>query len=253
MIKKIGVILAAGKGTRLKSKTVNKVVLDFAGKPMIQYAADFFRKTVDKTIVVIGAFEQSVRKALENYKVEYVRQKNQLGTGDALRAALPAIEKSAAELIFVGYGDHMMFLPENLVEKMQKIMLEDENTAVVLLTTVFPQPDKLAWGRIIRDEDNNIIEIIEQKDASPKQRKITELNAGFYCFSKRFLLQNINRIKKSPITGEYYINELIPLAIRSGKKIRSVELPFEKVGIGVNTPEELETSQNLFRSRSRKN
>lgn len=88
--------------------------------------------------------------------------------------------------------------------------------------------------------------IIEQKDATPAQRQIRELNAGFYCFAYPFLKENIGKIKKSPVSGEYYLTELVKLAAAQGEKIAGLKVPFREAGLGVNRPEELAAAEKLY-------
>lgn len=245
------VILAAGKGKRMNSKINNKVVHLFAGKPLIVYGVNLMKKVSQKQIVVIGAFSESVKKTLKNFShLIFAYQKKRLGTGHALKISLKTIEKNnlKTNLILVGYGDHMMFYQENTIKKFIENHLK--NQAVMSLITVFyDNPDNLAWGRIIRDKKTNlIIDSIEQKDANFEQRKIKELNAGFYCFDYKILKKYINKIPKSKITGEYYINSLVKIFADNNLKVVGYQVPFQEVGIGINKEEELEISEKLFAS-----
>ncbi|MCS6956410.1 MAG: sugar phosphate nucleotidyltransferase [Patescibacteria group bacterium] len=246
----IGIILAAGKGTRLKSKKTNKVTLPFLNKPLVLYAVDLMEKIAKKTIVVIGAFHQSVKEALKNKKVIYAYQKKRLGTGHAVKVALDKIDslKLKPNLILVGYGDHTMFYRKQDIEKLINEHLRNK-AAMSLITTKSNENEKLHWGYIIRDKNNNVVDSVEYKDASDDiKRKINELNAGFYCFDFEFLKNNIKKIPKSLVSGEYYINSLVNIASKNNLKILGIEVPFSSVGIGVNTKEEFEESQKIYLS-----
>lgn len=244
---KIGIILAAGKGTRIKSKERNKVTLPFLNKPLILYSVELMEKVVDKTIVVIGAFHQSVKQVLKNKKVIYAYQKKRLGTGHAVKVALEEIKKINLNpsIVLVGYGDHTMFYDKKDIEKL--IKLHQKEKAAMSIITVKHENEKLHWGYIIRNKKNDIIDSIEYKDASDKIKKtINELNAGFYCFDYQFLKKNIRKIKKSPVSGEYYINALIGIAAKQKLKVSGLRVQFSRVGIGVNRWDELEESQKIY-------
>lgn len=241
----IGIILAGGKGTRINSKTRNKVTLEFLGKPIIQYGLELYQGFVDKTIVVVGAFLESVKEACKGFKVEFVVQNEQLGTGDAVKCALPLLKKLKAKTVFVGYGDHMMFYDKETLKNLFKLH-KKEKSVMTFITTEYENPDELRWGRILRDKKGNVIGSVEHKDANEQQRKIKELNAGFYCFEVNFLQKYLPKLKPSPITGEYYLNALIDFAVKDGLKVSALKVPFEKVGIGVNTKEELERAEKLY-------
>ncbi|MCX7956248.1 MAG: sugar phosphate nucleotidyltransferase [Patescibacteria group bacterium] len=246
----IGIILAAGKGTRLKSKKTNKVTLPFLNKPLVLYAVDLMEKITKKTIVVVGAFHQSVKEALKNKKVLYAYQKKRLGTGHAVKVALDKIDslKLKPNLILVGYGDHTMFYKKQDIEKLINEHIKNK-AAMSLITTKSNENEKLHWGYIIRDKNNNVTDSVEYKDASDDiKRKINELNAGFYCFDFKFLKNNIKKIPKSLVSGEYYINSLVNIASKNNLKILGIEVPFSSVGIGVNTKEEFEESQKIYLS-----
>jgi len=248
-----GIILAAGKGTRINSKKSNKVTLPFMNKPLIIYSVELLDKIAARVIVVIGAFHESVKKVLKNYDVLYSIQKKRLGTGHAVKVGLQVIKKinKRPDIVLVGYGDHTMFYTKDTVLKLIELH-KKEKPAMTIITTEYDDPDFLAWGRIIRNSQGLIVDSIEQKDATEKQRKIKEVNPNFNCFDYAFLIKNINKIKKSPVSGEYYITELIKIAIRLGEKVVGLKVPFSGVGIGINRFSELEESQRLYLSAKEK-
>jgi len=249
----IGIILAAGKGTRIKAKTANKVTLPFLNKPLILYSVELMEKVADKIFVVIGAFYESVKKVLKEKKVFYAYQKKRLGTGHAVKVAIEEIvkKKIRPEIVLVGYGDHTMFYEKKDVKEL--ISLHQKEKAVMsIITTKSEENEKLHWGYIIRDKKNNIIDSVEYKEASLAiRKKVKELNAGFYCFDFQFLKSNLKKIPKSKVSGEYYLNSLIKIAANQGLKVAGLTVSFSSVGIGINTWQELEESQRIYLSVKR--
>ncbi|MFN4212911.1 MAG: sugar phosphate nucleotidyltransferase [Microgenomates group bacterium] len=240
----VGIILAAGKGTRIKAKDRNKVTLPFLNKPLVVYSVELMRKVADKVIVVIGAFHQSVKEVLKDFPVDYAYQKKRLGTAHAVKVVIPLAQKYQPQLVLVGYGDHTMFYQKENIDDL--INLHQKENAVMTIITVKHNNENLHWGYIIRNLKNEIIDSVEFKDATDEQKKIKELNAGFYCFDFAFLKENIGKVPKSSVSGEYYINSLIKIAADQGKKVAGLEIPFSSVGIGVNRWSELEESQRLY-------
>jgi len=240
------VILAGGNGTRINSKEINKVALPFLGKPIVLYGVELFEKIASRTMVVIGAFSESVKTALKDKKVTFINQEERLGTGHAVKMALPALEDASDnELVIVGYGDHLMFYKEQTVRELID-KHQSEQAFVSFITTKYHDPNYLAWGRIERDEQGNVKDIVEQKDATEEQRRIKEVNAGFYCFSLGFLRNHVDLIEKSPVTGEYYITDLVKFAVKEKLKVLAVIVRFREVGIGINRQDELEESQKIY-------
>jgi bifunctional UDP-N-acetylglucosamine pyrophosphorylase/glucosamine-1-phosphate N-acetyltransferase len=244
------IILAGGKGTRMNSKSVNKVITPFFGKPIIQYGVDLFSATVKDIVIVVGAYSESVKTVLKKYPLRYAYQKNRLGTGHAVKVGLTEIDaiNPIPSSVLVGYGDHLMFYKQDTIKNLIEIQ-KDQNAAIVLVTTLFDHPDELAWGRIIKDKSGHVIDIIEQKDATDKQKCIKELNAGLYCFDTFFLKNAIRKLKKSPITKEYYLTDLVKIATADKRKVIALPIPFEEVGIGINKQTEIEESEKLYSER----
>lgn len=239
--------MAAGKGTRIKSKNSNKVTLPFLNKPLIIYAVELMLGLTDFTVVVVGAFAQSVKDVLKNYRVIYGLQSKRLGTAHATGVGLKLVEKYSPDLVLVGYGDHTMFYKKETIKKL--VVLHKKNQAVMsLITTDYDNPNYLSWGRIIRDKNGFVVDSVEQKDATEEEKKIKELNAGFYCFDFNFLKNYLRKVRKSKISGEYYINSLIKIAAEAGLKVVGLKVPFSGVGIGINRYDELKESQKLYLS-----
>lgn len=239
--------MAAGKGKRFGADIKNKTAELFNGKPMVKYGVELFAKTTDKIFVVVGVAADSVKSAIgQNDKVEYVFQPEPLGTGNAFKVAMDRVIECGLnpKAVFVGYGDHMMYYDKKILNEMNDVV--GEGAKVVLVSTVFDESNKLAWGRIIRS-DKAVVGIVEQKDATEEQRRIKEVNAGFYCFDFQFAKDNYNKLEKSPVTGEYYVTDLIKAAAVTGFRIEAVQVPFENVGIGINTKEELQESERLYK------
>jgi len=242
-----GIILAAGKGTRIKSKDKNKVTLPFLNRPLIIYAVELLTGICDPVVVVVGAFYASVRDVLKSYNVIYAHQRKRLGTAHAAKVGLEELNNYSPrpDIVLVAYGDHAMFYSKETVLNLIKLH-KNEKAVMSIITTLYDDPNSSAWGRIVRNKDKNIVDSVEQKDANSEQLKIKELNAGFYCFDYEFLRSNIKKIEKSHVSGEYYINSLIKIAADQGKKVIGLEVPFSAVGIGINRYDELEESQKLY-------
>lgn len=242
------VILAGGRGTRLNSTEVNKVTLPFNGRPMIDYGVDLMQQLASQIVIVVGAFEDSVRAVLKEYPdVRFAKQDEQLGTGHAAQIGFKELSENPPKQVLIGYGDHLMFYEPARVQSMVDRHIQ-EGAAISFVTTIYENPDELAWGRVERDASGTVVDIVEHKDATETQRAITELNAGLYCFDYGFLTEFLPQIHASAVTGEYYLTDLITLACARQRKVIAVAFPFSEVGIGINSPTELENSQELYSS-----
>jgi bifunctional UDP-N-acetylglucosamine pyrophosphorylase/glucosamine-1-phosphate N-acetyltransferase len=126
-------------------------------------------------------------------------------------------------------------------------LYDKEKARVVLLTTLFEDPNSLRWGRIIRNERGEVTRIVEQKDASEEERQVKEVNPGFYCFDFNFLRENKDRLQKSAVSGEYYLTDFVKMAVDQGLKVVPHLVPFAEVGMGVNTREDLVADEKFKR------
>lgn len=241
-MKKIGaIILAAGKGSRMKSKYINKVAMHLADKPMILHTVELLEKlNIKKIVVVVGFAKESVMKVLKG-KVEFAEQRKRLGTAHAVKSALTKFT-SNVENILVLNGDDSAFYSEEIIEKLVKKHLND-NADFTFLTIEKDNPYGL--GRVVRNGDDRVKAIIEEKDATDEQRKITEVNPACYIFKHAFLKKYLSKVEKSPVTGEYYLTSLIRIGIANGEKIETLK-GGKLIWRGVNTKDELSEAQLLI-------
>ncbi|HEX8931666.1 MAG TPA: sugar phosphate nucleotidyltransferase, partial [Patescibacteria group bacterium] len=181
MNKQLGtVILAAGKGKRMQLTEANKVTLFLADKPIIKHIVDFMHGLFIKVIiVVVGHHKESVIKSLQDESLIFVEQKEQLGTGDALKHAVAVLPKEITDILVV-YGDDALLYSKDNERIIQKLIATQikENNAITFLTIEQDNPQGL--GRIIRDKNDKIIAIVEDKDATTREKEIKEINPG--CF-----------------------------------------------------------------------
>ncbi|MCR4312585.1 MAG: NTP transferase domain-containing protein [Candidatus Uhrbacteria bacterium] len=244
------IILAAGKGTRMKSDTP-KPLIPVAGKPMIEHLLESVRASgVDeKPIVVIGEWSEAAFRAELGETVDYAVQTEQLGTGHAVMAAKEAA--GDAEYIIVLYGDHPFIRPD--VIKGIAGMQQAFSGSVVMLTAIVPDfVDDYTifnrWGRILRDDNGEVIGIREAKDATSEELDITEVNPGIYAFPAAWAWAHLDKLSNQNASNEYYLTELLALAVAEGVEIATASAdPLEVVGI--NSPEELARAEKLFGGR----
>lgn len=241
-----GIILAGGKGTRINSKTANKVTIPFLNKPMILYGVELLHQVADPVVVVVGAFAESVKNVLSKYEIIYADQNQQLGTAHAVDVALEEIQKlpEKPELVLVGYGDHMMFYTVKNANELINYHLRNKAAMTIVTTTI---NDPHAYGRVVRDLAlKNVIRVVEEKDATPEEKQIKEINAGLYCFDYDFLVSEIKNVPQSPVSKEYYLTDLVRIAVNKKLLVAGFEVPFKNVGIGINRNEELAESQKIY-------
>ncbi len=236
------IILAAGKGKRMKEEGVNKVTQLLRGVPLISYTVGLLQKMkVSPIFVVIGHAKESVKNALRDTDIIFVEQEKQLGTGHAVKCAMKKIQKTTTDTIIL-YGDDSYLYTKKVLNKIiNRHMIEE--SMLTFLTIKVPLPGGL--GRVIRNNKGEVSGIIEEKDATEEQRKINEINPNCYIFRAGFLNKYITKIRKSPITGEYYLPALIKIARENNEKILAVDggfLPWK----GINTKEDLEEAKRLY-------
>ena len=229
------VILAAGHGTRMKSDT-SKVLHMIGNKPMIAHTLALVEKIKPtKTIVVANTSNLANLQEAIGGSVEYVVQKVNEGTAAATMAAVPLI-KSKDTVVF--YGDDTAFYKSETIEKAYK--KHKDSVAVITLVTLI-KSDPQGLGRIVRIE-NKIAAIVEEKDATIAQKKIREVSDGIYFFNSNWLSLNISKLIPSPATGEYYLTDLIKLALKNKQNIETFTLDDAHQWHGINTPQELKNA-----------
>ena len=240
------VILAGGKGKRMNSD-LPKPLIKIAGKTIIESLLERMRPLFPKPVIVVGHRSEEVKKTLGPSYI-YAEQKEQKGTADALLAAKEAL--ASAETVAVMPGDHPLVSQETIRELLD--LIQKKNTVMTLATLKFANFEKEGKvmkraGKIIRNPDGSVNRIVEFKDATAEERKITEINPSYYCFNAKWLWENIGKIQPNNAAGEYYLTDLLGIATSQGHKVYSVEVKNPYEGMGVNTPEELAVVENYLK------
>ncbi len=234
------VILAAGKGTRMKSD-IPKPLISVAGEPMITRLVRSVKESGidEKPVVVVGSWSEAMFRDVLKDSVDYAVQTEQLGTGHALRSAKEAV--GDAGRVVVLYGDHPFIRPEVMG---RLVDIQSVNPAsVAMLTAKVPNfEDTFAtfvkWGRVLRDADGNVTAIREAKDATPEELAVTEVNPAIFAFPAIWAWNRLENLKNTNASGEYYLTDLIGAAMEEGVTIVTADAdPMDVVGI--NSPEEL--------------
>jgi len=200
------VILAAGKGTRMKSETTPKVLHQIMGKPLLGYVLDNVKNFVSEEFVIVGHHAGEVENFVkDNYgNAKTVLQTPQLGTGHAVSMVCPELQDYDG-LVIVLCGDTPL-IKENTLRKFVEFHNEKKSD-ITVMSTIFENPAN--YGRIIRDVDNSLKEIVEEKDATPAQKAVKEVNAGIYCLNWSSVKTAFSQLKTNNAQGEYYLTDII--------------------------------------------
>lgn len=239
------VILAAGKGTRMKSD-LPKVVHKCMGQPMVHYVIDAAKKAgVDDVCVIVGYKAGEVKEAITD-EVCFVEQKEQLGTGHAVKCAKNFIGTKGDTIVLC--GDTPLITGETL-SKLVEVHRKLSNGATVLSAYV---DDATGYGRIIRDEMGGFVKIVEHKDATEEELMVNEINSGMYIFNSEALLTSLDMLDNNNASGEYYLTDTIALIKKIGLRVSAKAIPKECTDEirGVNTIEQLMEAEKIMGARS---
>ena len=240
---KYAVVLAAGKGTRMKSN-LHKVLHQVLGKSMVDHAVTNLEKIgVDKIVTVIGYEADSVRAELKD-RVEYAMQTEQLGTGHAVMMTKDLLEGLEGVTI-VTYGD-VPLLTEQTISNLFDYHQEQE-AAITILTASTDNPT--GYGRIIRDEAGNVLRIVEQKDANEQELLVKEINTGVCCYDNKVLFEALTKITNNNSQGEYYLTDLVGIIRDMGLKVVAYENEDFEETLGVNDRVQLAYAEKVLRKR----
>lgn len=235
------IILAAGKGSRMKATTVNKVAMPLLDKPMIIHTIERLEKmNIKDIVVVVGFAKESVMNVLGN-KVIFAVQNKRLGTAHAVSCGLKEIPEGIEHVLVVN-GDDSAFYTTEILDNL--IKTHSESRAVLTFLTI-ERDNPTGLGRIVRDSNGKLSSIVEEKDATTQQREIKEINPGCYLFSVEFLKKYLPMVQKSPVSGEYYITSLIDIGIKHGEIVETQKAG-NIVWRGVNTKEELLEAEKIM-------
>ncbi len=237
------VVLAAGKGTRMKSGRA-KVLHQVFFKPMLHHVLDAVRAArIGKCVVIVGHQRQAVLNSLTDYRVTPVFQEKQLGTGHAVLCAEEACAES--ELVMILCGDTPLIRAGTL-----QAMLEQHHSSdatLTLMTTLLDDPT--GYGRIVQGPDGRVLEIVEEKDADRDQRRIKEINAGIYLARRDFLFAALREVGTDNVQGEVYLTDIVAIANRQGHLVRKFVHPEPIDVLGVNSRVELARAHGELQMR----
>ena len=237
------VVLAAGQGTRMKSK-LYKVLHPVCGKPMVQHVVDHIGTlNVERIVTIVGHGAEMVKDRLGEQS-EYVLQAEQLGTAHAVQQAEPILGTLEGTTLVV-CGDTPLIRPETM-----KALFDyhtSQNAKATILTAVASDPT--GYGRILRDVKGNVAQIVEQKDATEEQRKVTEINTGTYCFDNKALFEALKLVKNDNAQGEYYLPDVIEILQKQGEIVAAYVTDNFDETLGVNDRFALSQAEEIMRAR----
>jgi bifunctional UDP-N-acetylglucosamine pyrophosphorylase/glucosamine-1-phosphate N-acetyltransferase len=242
-MKRYAIILAAGQGTRMKSK-LYKVLHPVCGKPMVQHVVDEISKLgVDQLITVVGFGAEQVKAQIGDQS-EYVLQEEQLGTAHAVMQAAPHLaDKDGVTLVVC--GDTPLITAETM-EALLNHHLKTKAKATILTAIA---DDPTGYGRIVRNSEGHVEKIVEHKDATEEERKIQEINTGTYCFDNRALFEALTKVSNNNAQGEYYLPDVIEILKKQGEIISAYETASFEETLGVNDRIALSKAEKIMRER----
>ena len=239
----MAIVMAAGKGTRMKSKN-SKLVQKIYGKEIVRRAVENAKKAgIDDIVAVVGYMKEQVIGVLGE-SVKFVEQKEMLGTGHAVMQASKYLEGKKGKVLVLN-GDVPILRPGTINKLLNKSIKNNEYAT--LLTAIYDDPK--GYGRIIRDEGGNVKEIVEEKDATDEQREIKEINAGIYCFDAEILLEALKEIQPNNSQGEYYLTDVIKIIGDKGLKTGAVIVKDNTEILGVNDRIQLQMLTKILQHR----
>lgn len=239
----VTVILAAGKGTRMKSK-LPKVLHRVGGKSMLQHVLDAAKQAgAKRNIVVVGFGGETVKEAMGD-QAEFVVQKEQLGTGHAVQQTAPLLAAETGT-VMVLCGDTPL-LTGDLLKKLYDAHKEAGAKATVLTAIM---PDATGYGRIIRTATGTVMKIVEQKDATEEERQVKEVNSGIYCFEAKELFAALEKVGCDNAQGEYYLPDVLEILRSQGEKIWAVAADDYESTLGINSRVQLSGAEKILRRR----
>ncbi|NOG45433.1 MAG: NTP transferase domain-containing protein [Calditrichaeota bacterium] len=236
-------ILAAGKGTRMNS-SVSKVLHTILGKTILEYVVEALEfSSIERIGVIVGSHNiEEVRKVL-NDRVDYIVQRQQLGTGHAVMSATDWLKEfNGSLLIMVGDAP---FINSKIIKQ---ILTKQQtgNKAVCFLTAVSKNP--LPWGRVVRDKNGKVLRIVEEKDATIEEKKIREVSSSHYCFDWQSLKQALAEIDNNNVQTEYYLPDVIKILVKKGLDVETEISNDFLTSFGINTPADLEFAESQMKS-----
>jgi bifunctional UDP-N-acetylglucosamine pyrophosphorylase/glucosamine-1-phosphate N-acetyltransferase len=241
------IILAAGKGTRMGSD-LPKTLCPVAGKPMLAHILDALSNAGNalSPIIVVGYKGEQVKQFVGS-TITTVEQTDISGTGTAAKVGLSVVPADTKK-VFIMYGDHPFISAAHIKEIEER---HDESRATVTLATAVV-PDFTGWhsvfmsfGRVLRNVSGAVQEIREYKNATEYEQTVLEVNPGFYCVDAAWLTQALEQVEKDAITGEYYLTDIVSLALYENKKVETVSISPEEA-LGINSPEDVAQAEALL-------
>ena len=231
------IILAAGQGTRMNSQTA-KVLHKVGNKSLLQHVIDASRPLVNSINVIIGHHSESVKKTTSNEDINWVNQKEQLGTGHAVQQAIPHINDNSICLIL--YGD----VPLIKTETLQILTDKAESSGFSLLSVMMENP--FGYGRIIRDSNNSILSIVEQKDASKDELQVREINTGIMAIRGSILKKYLKKLEPNNSQGELYLTDIVEKAVKDNVNIASFICESVAEVMGINDKNQLSQAERAY-------
>jgi bifunctional UDP-N-acetylglucosamine pyrophosphorylase/glucosamine-1-phosphate N-acetyltransferase/UDP-N-acetylglucosamine pyrophosphorylase len=246
MSQRIAIVMAAGKGTRMKSE-LPKVLFPVLGRPMIHYAIDALDAAgVDQIVVVVGYRADDVQQELAaRPRVKFALQAEQLGTGHAVMMCRDYLTRRDGPVLVVA-GDSPMMRPDSIRALFEEF---DRSRPACILGTGYKE-DPTGLGRIVRNADRQFVGIVEDKDATPEQKRIREVNLSTYVFNGPDLLDALNQIRADNSQREYYLTDCPGVLLRAGKDVRALDVLQPCEALSINNIEELRAVEQALKRMS---
>lgn len=240
----MAIVLAAGKGTRMKSE-LPKVLVPVAGRPMIRYVIDALRAAgVERIVVVVGYRADLVRAELAGLPgIEFAEQTEQLGTGHAVMMCRQQLASHEGPVVVVA-GDSPMLQADSVAT----LLAEARSRRTACLLGTVRRDDPAGYGRIVRSAAGDFTGIVEEKDATPEQRAITEINVSTYVFDAKELLAALDQLRADNSQREYYITDCPAILLAAGKQVAALNVLKPREALSINSPEELAQVEKVMSS-----